>query len=175
MSLQKVSPFVVSLLTPAVIVLALALYIQASETRQMREDMKAFEQSVASLKLESVEMWVDDEPSVSLQMPQIVRSGLSASNMTSDSWWQMYPDTVRTITRSDYSAEWPFSTDDALLGCHGGEILTVVNGGDFVVNSSSPSPHFFLSDMAEVSTFSPSSPELAAARERMIKDAPGPC
>lgn len=168
MSFQKVSPFVISLLTPAVIVLALALYIQASETRQMREDMKAFEQSVASLKLLSVEKWVDNELLVSLQMPQ-------EAGITSDPWWQMYPDTVRTITRSDYGAEWPFLTDDAILGCHGGEVLAVVNGGDYMVDSASPSLHFFLNDMAEVSVFNPSSSELAAARERMIEDAPGPC
>lgn len=168
MSFQKVSPFVVSLLTPAVIVLALALYIQTSKTQHMSEDMKAFEQSVASLKLVSVEKWVDGELLVSLQMPQ-------ETGMTSDPWWQMYPDTVRTITRSDYGAEWPFSTDDALLGCHGGEILAVVNGGDFVVNSSSPSPHFFLNDIADVSVFNPLSSELATARERMIEEAPDPC
>ena len=171
MSLQKFRSFTIALLTPAVIVLALALYIQISETRQLHADigdMKAFEQSVASLNLVSVEMWVDDEPLVSLRMPR-------DTGMTSDSWWQMYPDTVRTITRSDYGAEWPFPTEDAILGCHGDEVLAVVNGGDFMVDSSSPSPHFFLSDMAEVSMFSPSSPELATARERMIEDAPGPC
>ena len=168
MSFQKVSPFVISLLTPTVIVLALVLYIQVSETRQMREDMKAFEQSVASLKLVSVEMWMDDEPHVSLQIPQ-------ETGMTSDSWWQMYPDTVRTITRKDYGAEWPFSTNDAILGCHGGEVLAVVNGGDLMVYSSSPSPHFFLDDIATISVFDPSSPELATARERMIDEAQGLC
>ena len=175
MSFQKISVFVISLLTPAVIVLALALYIQVSETRQMREDVEAFEQSVASLRLVSVEMLVDDEPVVSLQVPQIVRSGLSASNMTTDPWWKIYTNSVRTITRSDYGAEWPFETDDALLGCHGGEVIAVVGGGDFMVDSSSPSLHFFLNDIAEVSVFAPSSSEFAAARERMIADAPAPC
>lgn len=168
MSLQKFRSFAIALLTPTVILLAFALYIQTSKVQHMSEDTKAFEQSVSSLKLASVEMWVDDEPLVSLRMPQ-------GTGMTSDPWWQMYPDTVRTITRSDYGAEWPFPTNDAIVGCHGGEVLAVVNGGDFLVDSSSPSPHFFLGDMAEVSIFSPSSPELATARERMIEDAPGSC
>lgn len=168
MSSQNLRSFAISLLTPAVIVLALALYIQTSEMGQMREDMKAFEQSVSSLRLVSVEMWVDDEPLVSLQMPQ-------ETGMTSDPWWRAHPNSVRTITRSDYGAEWPFETGDALLGCHGGEVIAVVGGGDYIVDSVSPSPHFFLSDIAEVSVFAPSSSEFAAARERMIADAPAPC
>ncbi len=87
----------------------------------------------------------------------------------------MYPDTVQTITRSDYGAEWPFETDDAILGCHGGDVIAVVYGGDFMVESTSHGLHSFLDDIATISTFDPSSPELATARERMIEEAQGLC
>lgn len=153
------------------------------------EDLAAIQQSISRLRLQSLGVWVDDEPLVSLQMPQIAQPGLSVSNMPSlqpeaDWWWEMYPDTVRTITRSDYGAEWPFETDDALLGCHGGDVLAVVElmgegnvtfMADVMVDSASPGLHNFMTDMSLVSVFDPTSPELVAARDRMTEEAQGLC
>lgn len=153
------------------------------------EDLADIKQSISKLKLQSLGVYVEDEPLVTLQMPQIVRPGLSVSNMPSlqpeaDSWWQMYPDTVRTITRGDYGAEWPFETDEALLGCHGGDVIAVVEVmgegndsfmADFMVESASSSLHDFMTDMSLVSVFDLTSPELAAARDRMTEEAQSLC
>ena len=153
------------------------------------EDLAAIQKSISRLRLQTLGVYVEDEPLVALQMPQITRPGLSVSDMPSlqsdyDPWWQMYPDTVRTITRSDYGAEWPFETDEAILGCHGGEIIAVVEVmgesndsfmADFMVESDSPSLHDFLNDIADISVFKPSSPELATARERMTEEAQSLC
>ena len=64
------------------------------------EDLAAIQKSISRLRLQSLGVWVDDEPLVSLQMPQIARPGLSVSNMPSlqpgaEWWWEQYPDTVR--------------------------------------------------------------------------------
>ena len=144
------------------------------------EDLATIQQSISRLRLQTSGVFVDDEPLVTLQVPQIARPGLSISNMPSlqsdvDFWWEQFPDTVRTITRTDYDAEWPFETDEAILGCPGGDVIAVVYGGDFMVDSASPGLHSFLSDIADISVFDASSPELAAARERMIDDARNLC
>lgn len=153
------------------------------------EDMAAIQQSISRLRLQSQGVWVDDEPLVSLQMPQITRPGLSPSNMPSlqpetDWWWEQDPDAVRTITRSDYGADWPFETDDALLGCHGGDVLAVVElmgegkvsfMADVMVNSASPGLHDFMTDMSLVSVFDSASLELNTARQRMIEEAQSLC
>ena len=153
------------------------------------EDLAAIQQSISRLRLQTLGVFVEDEPLVTLQMPQIARPGLSVSNMPSlqpeaDWWWEQYPDTVRTITRSDYGAEWPFETDEALLGCHGGDVMAVVElmgegnvsfMADFMVETASPGLHSFLNDIADISVFDPSSPDLATARERMIDEAQGLC
>ena len=198
MSFQKISVFATALLTLGVIVMAVVMYVQLSEIRELREDiaslqqvseaenqglrdelaslrtemteldasedMAAIQQSISRLRLQNLGVWVGDEPLVALR-PQ---SDLPA-------WWEQYPDTVRTITRSDYGAEWPFETDDALLGCHGGDVFAIVEGMDFMVDSVSPSLHSFLNDVADISTFDQSSPELTVARERMIEEAQGLC
>lgn len=142
-------------------------------------ELAEIKQSIARLRLQRLGV-VMDEPVAGLQSPQIARRGLSVSNMPSfqpqpDWWWEMYPETVRTITCSDYGAEWPFETDEAILGCHGGDVIAVVYGGDFMVDSVSPGLHFFLSDISDISVFDPSSPELATAREQMIEEAQGLC
>lgn len=199
MSFQKISVFVTALLALAVMVMAVVVYAQLSEIRELREDivalqqtaeaenqdlreelaslrtgmaeldasedLAAIQQSISRLRLQNLGVWVDDESFVSLHIPNITSPGI----------WEKSSDTVRAISRSDYGSTWPFQTDDALLGCHDGEVLAFVNGNEFMVYSSSLSPHFFLSDMAEISTFSPSSPELATARERMIEEAQGLC
>lgn len=153
------------------------------------EDLANVQQSISRLRLQTLGVWVDDEPLVSLQAPQIGRPGLSVSNMPSlqssaPAWYEMEPDSVRTITRSDYGADWPFETDEAILGCHGGEVIAVVEVlgegnhsfmADFMVESESPSLHNFLSDIADVSVFDASSSELDSARERMIEEAQGLC
>lgn len=223
MSFQKVSVFATALLALAVIVMAVVMYVQLSEIRELREDIASLQQaaevdnqglreelaslrtqtaaldssedlaaiqkSISRLRLQSLGVWVDDEPLVSLQMPQIARPGLSVSNMPSlqpgaEWWWEQYPGTVQTITRSDYGAEWPFETDEALLGCHGGDVLAVVElmgegnvsfMADLMVNSASPGLHNFMTDMSLVSIFDPTSPELAAARDRMTEEAQSLC
>ena len=214
MSFQKVSVFVTALLALAVMVMAVVVYIQLSEIRELREDivslqqtaeaenqglreelasiradvekldasedLAAIQQSISRLRLQNLGVWVDDEPLVSLQVPQIAQPGLSVFNMQSlkpesDWWWEQYPENVRTIRRSDYGAEWPFLTDEATLGCHGNEVIAVVNGAEFLLDSASPSLHFFLNDIADISVFDPSSPELATARERMIDEAQSLC
>ena len=223
MSFQKISVFVTALLALAVMVMAVVVYVQLSEIRELREDMAslrqaaetenqglreelaslrtemaeldssedlaAIQQSIRRMRLQSLGVWVDDEPLVSLQLPQITRPGLSVSNMPSlqpgtEWWWEQYPDTVRTITRSDYGAEWPFETDEALLGCHGGDVLAVVElmgegnvsfMADVMVDPASPGLHDFMTDMSLFSVFDPTSPELAAARDRMAEEARSLC
>ena len=144
------------------------------------EDLAAIQKSISRLRLQSLGVWVDDEPLVSLQMPHIARPGLSVSNMPSlqpgtEWWWEQYPDTVRTITRSDYGSEWPFETDEALLGCHGGDVLAVVGGIDLMVDSASPGLHDFIMNMAVFSVLDPTSPEFIAAKERMTEEAQSLC
>ncbi len=144
------------------------------------EDLAAIQQSISRLRLQSLGVWVDDEPLVSLQVPQIAQPSLSVFNMQSlipesDWWWEQEPESVRTITRSDYGAEWPFETDDALLGCHGGDVLAVVEGIEVMVDSASPSLHSFMADMTLISVLDPSSPEITEARERMTEEAQSLC
>lgn len=144
------------------------------------EDLAAIQQSISRLRLQNLGIWVDDEPLVSLQVPQIAQPGLSVFNMQSlipesDWWWEQEPESVRTITRSDYGAEWPFETDEALLGCHGGDVLAVVEGIEVMVDSASPSLHSFMADMTLISVLDPSSPEIAEARERMTEEAQSLC
>ena len=223
MSFQKISVFVTALLTLGVIVMAVVMYVQLSEIRELQEDIASLQQaaevdnqglreelaslrtemskldasedladiqqSISRLRLQSLGVWVDDEPLVSLQVPQIARPGLSVSNMPSlqpetERWWEQYPDTVRTITRSDYGAEWPFETDEALLGCHGGDVLAVVElmgegnvsfMADVMVDSAFPGLHDFMTDMSLASVFDPTSPELTSARDRMTEEAQSLC
>ncbi len=199
MSLERVGIFVTALLTVAVVILSVISYVQLSEVRQLQdelaimqqasetenqglheelaslragmaeldasEDLATIQQSISRLRLQTLGVWVDDESFVSLQIPNIASSGM----------WEKSSDTVRTIRRSDYGSTWPFRTDDALLGCHDGEVLAFVNGNEFMVDSVSPGLHSFLNDIADISVFDPSSPELAAARERMIDEAQGLC
>ena len=144
------------------------------------EDLAAIKQSISRLRLQRLGIWVDDEPLTSLQAPLIAQPGPSAPIMPSlqtgpDLWWEQYPDTVRTITQSDYGAVWPFESDEALLGCHGGEVIVVVEGGDLMVDPVSPSLHDFTLDMAVFSVFDASSPELDTARDRMIEEAQSLC
>ncbi|MCY4653803.1 MAG: hypothetical protein OXC95_11640 [Dehalococcoidia bacterium] len=144
------------------------------------EDLATIQQSISRLRLQTLDVFVEDEPLVTLQVPQIARPGLLVSNMPSlqsdaDFWWEQSPDTVRTITRTDYGAEWPFETDEAILGCHGGDVIAVVYGGDFMVDSASPGLHSFLNDIADISVFDASSPELDAARDRMVEEAQSLC
>ena len=153
-----------------------------SEVAQLdsSEDLAAIKQSISRLRLQTLGIWVDDEPLTSLQTSQIARARPSAPTMPSlqtgpGLWWEQYPDSVRTITRSDYGAEWPFETDEALLGCHGGDVVVVVEEGDLMVDSATPGLHDFLTDMSEFSVFNPASSEFAAARERMIEEAQSLC
>ena len=95
--------------------------------------------------------------------------------MSRGGYWEQFPDTVRTITRTDYGAKWPFETDEAILGCHGGGVIAVVHGGDFMVDSASPGLHSFLNDIAYISVYNASSPELDAARDRMVEEAQSLC
>ncbi len=199
MSFQRISIFVTALLALAVMIMAVVVYIQLSEIRELREDMAALQQtaeaenqglreelaslrtgmakldssedlaaiqqSISRLRLQNLGVWVDDESFISLQIPNIASSGM----------WEKSSDTVRTIRRSDYGSTWPFQTDDAMLGCHDGEILAFVNGNEFILDSVSPSSHSFLNDIADISVLDPSSPELATASERMIEEAQDLC
>ena len=153
-----------------------------SEVAQLdsSEDLAAIKQSISRLRLQTLGIWVDDEPLTSLQTSQIARARPSAPIMPSlqtgpGLWWEQYPDTVRTITQSDYGAVWPFESDEELLGCHGGEVIVVVEGGDLMVDPVSPSLHDFTLDMAVFSVFDASSPELDAARDRMTEEAQSLC
>ena len=203
-----------ALLALAVIVMAVVLYIQLSEIRELREDMVSLQeaaeaenqglreelaslrtemaqldssedladiqQSISRLRLQALGVSVDDEPLAVLQLPQTTKPKMSVFNMQSlkpeaDWWWEQEPESVRTITRRDYGTEWPFETDEAILGCHGGDVLAVVEGIDVMVDSASPSLHSFMADMTLISVFDPSSPEIAAARERMTEEAQSLC
>lgn len=195
MSSQKTSVFVTALLTLSVIVMAIVMYVQLSEIRKLREDIASLQQvseadnqglreELTSLRTEMAELDSSEELATIQQSIRrlrlqglgiVIDQPIASLQPDIDFWWEQYPDTVRTITRGDYGAEWPFETDDVLLGCHGGDVIAVVYGGDFMVDSASPGLHSFMPDIADISVFDASSLELATARDRMIEEAQGLC
>ena len=81
--------------------------------------------------------------------------------------------------RTDYDAEWPFETDEAISRMPWGRRCIAVvyrrrlsHGMDSASKGSAFLPK---TDIADISVFDASSPELAAARERMIDDARNLC
>ena len=189
---KKASMFVIGLLVLAVAVLAVLSYSLLSEVRQMRNDMASLQQTVdsqsqelsqelASLQTQVEQLDTGDELTallnslVAAQGSQAFLLPGSVSNLLGSSWVDQEPDSVKAIRRSDYGADWPFPTNEAQIGCHGGEIIAIVGRGEFIVQSSSASLHSFMPDIAQVSLLDPSSAEMDRARQRLIDEGRSLC
>ena len=96
-------------------------------------------------------------------------------SLSGSSWIDQEPDSVQTIRRSDYGTDWPFSTEEAKLGCHGGEIIVVVGSGEFMVDSSPSGMHGFLPDVKFASILDPSSTQMDRARQRLTEEGRSLC
>ncbi len=154
--------------------LASLQHVVEVEKQDLREEL-------ASLRAEIKELDAQDElvairqSIADLQMPQSILIGESMADLQYPRWSEQEPDSVLTIRRSDYGADWPFPTAEAQIGCHGGEIIVIVEGGEFMVDSVAQSPHSFLPDIEYVSLFDPSSPEMEKARQRLTEEGQSLC
>ena len=140
-----------------------------------------FSQELAALRIEVEDLDISDE--LSEFMDWLMASQSIASLVDPDSmdmlsglsWIQQEPDSVQTIRRSDYGPDWPFATEEAQLGCHGGEIIVVVGSGEFMVDSSPTGMHGFLTDMKFASVFDSSSAQMDRARQRLTEEGRSLC
>ena len=48
---------------------------------------------------------------------------LSKISVQGSSWIEQDPESVKTINRSNYGADRPFPTDEALISCHGRDVI----------------------------------------------------
>ena len=140
-----------------------------------------FSQELAALRIEVEDLDISDE--LSEFMDWLMASQSIASLVDPDSmdmlsglsWIEQEPDSVQTIRRSDYGPDWPFATEEAQLGCHGGEIIVVVGSGEFMVDSSPTGMHGFLPDVKFASTLDPSSSRMDRARQRLTEEGRSLC
>ena len=135
---------------------------------------------MAALRTEVKELDISDE--LKAFMDWLMASQSIATLMVPDSmdslfpsWTDQEPDSVQTIRRSDYGTDWPFSTEEAKLGCHGGEIIVVVGSGEFMVDSSPSGMHGFLPDVKFASILDPSSAQMDRARQRLTEEGRSLC
>lgn len=198
MSLLRISVLLTGLLTLLVIVLAYFTFSLSSEVQQLRSDMAIWQQNATTNgqeirdELTSLKQTVNtqgrefDEELVSLRKeigqlvtfnelttlfgPKITSQGALTFGVQGSSWIAQDPDSIKTIHRSDYGTDWPFITDEALISCHGRDVIVIVDSGEYMVDSSPANLHSFLPDVQDVSTFDPSSPEMDRARERLTED-----
>ena len=198
MSLLKISVLLTGLLSLLVIVLAYFTFSLSSEVQQLRGDMAVWQQDAAMNgqdirdELTSLKQTVDnqgqefDEELVSLrkEVRQLVTLGKLTTQfgtritsqealtigVQGSSWIAQDPESVKTIRRSEYGTDWPFPTDEALIGCHGRDVIVVVDSGEYMVGGSPANLHSFLPDVKDVSIFDPSSPQMDSARERLTED-----
>lgn len=203
MSLLKISVLLTGLLTLLVIVLAYFTFSLSSEVRQLRGDMAIWQQDATTNgneihdELASLKQTVDtqgqefDEELASLTKevgqlvtlnelttlfgPKITSQGALTFGVQGSSWIAQDPDSVKTIHRSDYGADWPFPTDEALISCHGRDVIVIVDSGEYMVDGSPANLHSFLPDVQDVSTFDPSSPQMDSARKRLTEDGRSLC
>ena len=203
MSLLKISVLLTGLLSLLVIVLAYFTFSLSSEVRQLRSDMAVWQQDATTNgqeirdELTSLKQTVDtqgqelDEGTgltqkevgqlvtlnelTTLFGPKITSQGALTFSLQGSSWIAQDPESVKTIRRSEYGADWPFSTDEALISCHGRDVIVIVDSGEYIVDGSPANLHSFLSDVQDVSTFAPSSPQMDSARERLTEDGRSLC
>ena len=198
MSLLKISVLLTGLLTLLVIVLAYFTLSLSTEVQQLRSDMAVWQQHVTengqeirdeltslkqtvdtqgqefgeeltSLK-EDVEELVTLDELTTMFGPKITSQGALTFSVQDSSWIEQQPDSVKTIRRSDYGPDWPFQPDEVQIGCHGRDVIVIVDSGEFVVDASPANLHSFLPDVRYVSTFDPSSPQMDRVRERLTED-----
>ena len=203
MSLLKISVLLTGLLSLLVIVLAYFTFSLSSEVRQLRGDMAVWQQDAAMNgqeirdELTSLKRTVDtqgqefDEELASLGKevrqlvtldelttlfgPKITSQGALIFGVPGSSWIAQDPGSVKTIRRSEYGTDWPFTTDEALISCHGRDVIVVVDSGEYMVDGSPANLHSFLPDVKDVSIFDPSSPQMDSARERLTEDGRSLC
>jgi len=128
-----------------------------------------FGDELASLKREGGQLVTLNELTT-LFGPKITSQGVLPFGVQGSSWIEQEPDSVKTIRRSDYGTDWPFPADEALISCHGRDIIVIVDSGEFMVDGSPANLHSFLPDVQDVSTFDPSSPQMDRARELLTED-----
>ena len=195
MSLLKISVLLTGLLTVLAVVLT---YTLSSEVHQLRSDMAVWQQDsttngqdirdeltslqqnvdtqgqefgeeLASLKKEVEELVTLDELTTMFG-PKITSQGALPFSVQVSSWIEQEPDSVKTIRRSDYGLDWPFQSDEVQIGCHGRDVIVIVDSGEFMVDASPANLHSFLPDVQDVSNFDRSSPQMDRARERLTED-----
>ena len=198
MSLLKISVLLTGLLTVLAVVLAYFTYSLSSEVHQLRSDMAVWQQDsttngqdirdeltslqqtvdtqgqefgeeLDSLKKEVEELVTLDELTTMFG-PKITSQGALPFSVQVSSWIEQEPDSVKTIRRSDYGLDWPFQSDEVQIGCHGRDVIVIVDSGEFMVDASPANLHSFLPDVQDVSNFERSSPQMDRARERLTED-----
>ena len=198
MSLLKISVLLTGLLTLFVIVLAYFTFSLSSEVQQLRSDMAVWQQDVTEngqevrQELASLKQTVDTQGQefgdelaslkrevgqlVTLNQlttivgPRITSQGAPTFSVQGSSWIAQDPESVKTIRRSNYGADWPFQADEVQIGCHGRDVIVIVDSGEYMVDGSPANLHSFLPDVQDVSAFDPSTPQMDKARERLTED-----
>ena len=198
MSLLKISVLLTGLLTVLAVVLAYFTYSLSSEVHQLRSDMAVWQQDsttngqdirdeltslqqtvdtqgqefgeeLASLKKQVEELVTLDELTTMFG-PKITSQSALPFSAQGSSWIERERDSVKTIRRSDYGADWPFQIDEVQIGCHGRDVIVIVDSGEFLVDASPANLHSFLPDVQDVSNYDRSSPQMDRARERLTED-----
>ena len=151
MSLLKISVLLTGLLSLLVIVLAYFTFSLSSEVQQLRGDMAVWQQDTTTNgqeirdELTPLKQTVDtqgqefDEELTSLRKevgqlvtldelttlfgPKITSRGALTFSVQGSNWIAQDPESVKTIRRSEYGADWPFPTDEALISCHGRDVI----------------------------------------------------
>jgi hypothetical protein len=158
---------------------------QSQELASLRSAVDAqgqdFSQELAALRTEVEELDISDE--LSEFMDWLMASQSIATLVDPDSmdmlsglsWIEQEPDSVQTIRRSDYGSDWPFPTEEAQLGCHGGEVIVKVGPGEFMVDSSPTGMHGFLPDMKFAFVVDSSSAQMDRTRQRLTEEGRSLC
>ena len=158
---------------------------QSQELASLRSTVdtqgQEFSQEMAALRTEVEELDIGDELTAFMDWLMASQSIAtlvapdSMDNLSGSSWIDQEPDSVQTIRRSDYGPDWPFPTEEAHLGCHGGEIIAKVGSGEFMVDSSPNGLHGFLPDVRQASILDPSSAQMDRARQRLTEEGRSLC
>ena len=158
---------------------------QSQELASLRSTVdtqgQEFSQEMAALRTEVEELDISNELKEFMDWLMASQSIAtlvvpdSMDSLSGSSWIDQEPDSVQTIRRSDYGTDWPFSTEEAKLGCHGGEIIVVVGSGEFMVDSSPSGMHGFLPDVKFASILDPSSAQMDRARQRLTEEVRSLC
>jgi hypothetical protein len=140
-----------------------------------------FSQELAALRTEVEELDISDELTefmhwlMASQSIATLRDPDAMASLSVPSWIDQEPDSVQTIRRSDYGSDWPFPTEEAQLGCHGGEVIVKVGPGEFMVDSSPTGMHGFLPDMKFAFVVDSSSAQMDRTRQRLTEEGRSLC